>query len=105
MEQNKSFNEHPHPCVGVMYPAFLNDVEPATGRDLPPDGMTLEEIENMVVTVNEPFDMSKVINPDDYPLPKEGTVGYVKIESVNYEGERPEPRIFEMAGWQDATDC
>jgi hypothetical protein len=49
MEQNKSFNEHPHPCAGVMYPAFLNDVEPATGRDLPPDGMTLEEIESMVV--------------------------------------------------------
>ena len=49
MEQNKSFNEHPHPCVGVMYPAFLNDVDPATGRDLPPDGMTLEEIESMVV--------------------------------------------------------
>lgn len=49
MEQNKSFNEHPHPCVGVMYPAFLNDVDPATGRDLPPEGMTLEEIESMVV--------------------------------------------------------
>ena len=81
MEQNKNFNEHPHPCVGVMYPAFLNDVAPASWRDLPPDDMTLEEMESMVpfVTdycpyldeddwsdtnvefVNKPFDMSKVI--------------------------------------------
>ena len=42
-------NYHPHPYVGVMYPAFLNDVEPAEGRDLPPDDMTLEEMESMVV--------------------------------------------------------
>lgn len=41
-------NENPHPCVGVMYPAFLNDT-PAEWRDLPPDGLTLEEIESMVV--------------------------------------------------------
>lgn len=46
MEQN--FNENPHPCVGVMYPAFLNDT-PAEWRDLPPDGLTLEETESMVV--------------------------------------------------------
>lgn len=87
MEQN--FNENPHPCVGVMYPAFLNDT-PAEWRDLPPDGLTLEETESMVVLrtvddyefgviypavldeldplddgeveiVDEPFDMSKVI--------------------------------------------
>lgn len=48
MEQSRNFNEHPHPCVGVMYPAFLNDT-PAEGRDLPPDGLTLEETESMVV--------------------------------------------------------
>lgn len=41
-------NEHPHPYVGVMYPAFLNDAA-AEGRDLPPDGLTLEEMESMVV--------------------------------------------------------
>ena len=49
MEQSRNFNEHPHPCVGVMYPAFLDDVAAAEGRDLPPDGMTLEEMESMVV--------------------------------------------------------
>lgn len=49
MEQSRNFNEHPHPCVGVMYPAFLDDVAPAEGRDLPPDGLTLEEMESMVV--------------------------------------------------------
>jgi len=103
MEQNKSFNEHPHPCVGVMYPAFLNDVDPATGRDLPPDGMTLEEIESMVVTVNEPFDMSKVINPDDYPLPKEGTVGYVKVEREHYEGPELKPRLFKVDDYRFET--
>ena len=46
MEQN--FNENPHPCVGVMYPAILNDT-PAEWRDLPPDGLTMEETESMVV--------------------------------------------------------
>lgn len=88
MEQK--FNENPHPCVGVMYPAFLNDVEPATGRDLPPDGMTLEEIESMVVLRTK-----RVITPDDYPLPKEGTVGYVKVEKRNYE-RKLEPKLFEV---------
>ena len=78
MEQNKSFNEHPHPCVGVMYPAFLNDVEPAEGRDLPPDDSAdvyptigvfypewLDELDPMydglVETVNKPFDTSRVL--------------------------------------------
>lgn len=89
MEQK--FNENPHPCVGVMYPAFLNDVEPATGRDLPLDGMTLEEIESMVVLRTK-----CVITPDDYPLPKEGTVGYVKVESKRYEGPELKPRWFDV---------
>lgn len=66
MEQNKSFNEHPHPCVGVMYPAFLNDVEPATGRDLPPDGLTLEEIESMVVLRTGRIGYVKFENPYEY---------------------------------------
>lgn len=79
MEQNKSFNEHPHPCVGVMYPAFLNDVEPATGRDLPPDGMTLEEIESMVVL-------------------RTGRIGYVKFENPQEYAELCEPQ------WGDVDD-
>ena len=45
---SKSKND-PHPYVGVMYPAFLNDAAPAEWRDLPPDGLTLEETESMVV--------------------------------------------------------
>lgn len=70
-------NEHPHPYVGVMYPAFLNDVEPAEGRDLPPDDTEEaypaigvycpvcldedEETDIKVETVNKPFDTSKVL--------------------------------------------
>lgn len=79
MEQSRNFNEHPHPCVGVMYPAFLDDVAPAEGRDLPPDGLSLEEEDcfgviypaildeiepqddGEVMVINKPFDMSKVI--------------------------------------------
>ena len=88
MEQN--FNENPHPCVGVMYPAFLNDT-PAEWRDLPPDGLTTEETESMVVLRTK-----RVITPDDYPLPKEGHIGYVKVESKHYEGPELKPRWFDV---------
>ena len=84
MEKNKSFNEHPHPCVGVMYPTFLNDVEPATGRDLPPDGLTLEEIEGMTIL-------------------RTGTVGYVKVEREHYEGPELKPRLFKVDDYRFET--
>ncbi len=44
----------------------------------------------------ETFEPSQIITPDDYPLPKEGTVGYVKFENPNdYVGET-EPRWFDV---------
>ena len=43
----------------------------------------------------ETFEPSQIITPDDYPLPKEGHIGYVKFENPNdYVGET-EPRWFD----------
>ena len=50
MEQS-NFNENPHPCVGVMYPAFLDEMEPMVGRDLPPDGMECDNPEYVGPTI------------------------------------------------------
>ena len=43
----------------------------------------------------ETFEPSQIITPDDYPLPKEGTVGYVKVEKRNYEREL-NPKLFKV---------
>ena len=44
----------------------------------------------------ETFRPKCVITPDDYPLPKEGHIGYVKFENPNdYVGET-EPRWFDV---------
>lgn len=40
--------------------------------------------------------MEQIINNENFTIPMTGTVGYVKIESEHYEGERPEPRLFEV---------
>lgn len=42
------------------------------------------------------FKPTTIINPGNYPIPKEGTVGYVKVENKHYEGTELKPRWFEV---------
>lgn len=51
----------------------------------------------------ETFEPSQIITPDDYPLPKTGTVGYVKVEKRNYEREL-NPKLFEVDDFKDMSD-
>ena len=39
---------------------------------------------------------SEEIEPVIMPIPKEGTVGYVKVESKHYEGPELKPRWFDV---------
>lgn len=79
------------------------DLMPSIGYFCPVELDERDDEEIRVVTVNEPFDMSKVINPDDYPLPKEGTVGYVKVEREHYEGSELKPRLFKVDDYRFET--
>lgn len=38
------------------------------------------------------------------PIPKEGTVGYVKVESKHYEGPELKPRWFDVDDFKDMSD-
>ena len=51
----------------------------------------------------ETFEPSQIITPDDYPLPKEGTVGYVKVEKRNYERPELKPRLFKVDDYRFET--
>lgn len=44
----------------------------------------------------ETFETSQIITPDDYPLPKEGHIGYVKFENPQEYAELCEPRFFDV---------
>lgn len=41
--------------------------------------------------------------PDDYPLPKEGHIGYVHIEKIDNNGPELKPCLFEVdvCEWED----
>ena len=41
--------------------------------------------------------MEKIINPTNQGVPKEGTIGYVYIEDVHYDGPKLEPRLFQTS--------
>lgn len=87
MEQK--FDENPHPCVGVIYPTVLDELDPLDDGE--------------VVTVNEAFRPKCVIPPRTMPIPKEGTVGYVKVEKRNYEGPELKPRLFKVDDYRFET--
>lgn len=38
----------------------------------------------------------KIITPEPRPVPKTGHIGYVKVESYDYEGSELKPRLFDM---------
>lgn len=46
------------------------------------------------------FKPTRVITPDAMPIPKEGTVGYVHIENVDYEGPEIEPKFFDVDSYE-----
>lgn len=52
----------------------------------------------------ETFEPSQIITPDGYPIPKEGTVGYVKVEREHYEGSELKPRLFKVDDFKDMSD-
>ena len=44
----------------------------------------------------ETFKPSQIITPDDYPLPKEGHIGYVHIEKIDNNGPELKPCLFDV---------
>jgi len=40
--------------------------------------------------------MERVINNDNLTVPTEGTVGYVHVEEINYDGPEIKPRLFDV---------
>lgn len=44
--------------------------------------------------------MERVINNDNLTAPKEGTVGYVKVESKHYEGPEIKPQLFGVDSYE-----
>ena len=51
----------------------------------------------------ETFKVTRIIKPDNLALPKEGTIGYGRIEKVYYDGPKVEvkPQIFEDAKYEE----
>lgn len=41
-------------------------------------------------------DMERVINNDNLTIPTEGTVGYVHVEEINYDGPEIKPQLFDV---------
>ena len=78
----------------IMEQKFDNELMTTVGYFCP--CMEDEEMDSEVVTINEGFQPKCVIDPVLMPIPKEGTVGYVKFENPNdYVGET-EPRWFDV---------
>lgn len=44
--------------------------------------------------------MEKIITPTNLDVPKEGTIGYVHVEDVNYDGPELEPRLYKMGEYE-----
>ena len=81
MEQK--FNDELMPTVGVYCTMACDDYQPPR-----------------LLSASE----SEAINPGTMPIPKEGTVGYVKVESKHYEGPELKPRWFDVDDFNDMSD-
>lgn len=44
--------------------------------------------------------MERVINNDNPAIPAVGTVGYVQVESINYDGPDIRPQLFDVDSYE-----
>lgn len=82
-------NDELMPTVGVYCTMACHDYEP-------PRLLSASESEAVLRT-------KCVIPPGTMPIPKEGTVGYVKVESKNYEGPELKPRWIDVDEYEFET--